>query len=170
MKHHLLAVILCGFVPNLSAQEDIQSGKPFLIHLGVNKVDSGAGSFTVLGEIGVPILRRGLHYVGLHAGGNGWQRGSYPANSLAPGDLLEKTAYWGGAYWGGPFWTMGAACEYGEKITYQVPVYETNWANSTSKNEFGANGMVSLHGKNGFGAFLRAGTFSGFGAGLSLNF
>ena len=170
MTRILRQVALCGLSLCAFAQEDTLSGKPFFVQVGVNKIDSGADTFTVVGQVGVPVLKRGLSQVGVFAGVTQWKRGAYVASGVVEGDLLEKNAFWGGVYWGDQFWTGGVAAEYGKKQTYTVPRYTNDYYTSISKSQFGAGAFISLHWKNGFGAFVRAGSQSGVGAGLSLNF
>ena len=153
MKRFICTAALCGISLFVMAQ-DVQEAKPFFIQVGANKIDSGAGGFTVAGEVGVPVYRRGLTYVGIYAGGNQWKRGSYDASSVNPGDLLDKSAYWGGVYWGGQFMTFGVGGEYATKDTYVVPKQTNNWYDDVTNKQFGAQGFLSFHWKNGVGLSL----------------
>lgn len=150
----------------LSAQET----KPFFVHLGAGKLDAAAESFTAVGEAGVPILKNLDAFLGVFAGASAWSRGAYVPSSVTAGSLLQKKAYWGGAYWGGRIWSLGLAAEFGVRETYTPPVYSNDWYTGVTRNQAGAGGFVSIRMAKGFGAFLRAGTLSGAGAGLSLNF
>ena len=163
------AVLLCALGMGLCAQEAPRS-RPFLVHLGTGQVDPGAGSLTPVVELGVPILNSLGSYLGAYAGATSWSRGSYAPSSVAAGSLLQKKAYWGGAYWGDRFWTVGAAAEWASQATYTPPVHANDWYSGITRNRFGAGGFVSLHRPGGLGAFVRAGSASGVGAGLSLNF
>ena len=154
----------------LAAQEETKDAKGFFVQVGVNKIDSGADGFTVLAQVGVPIVHRGLNYVGIYAGGTQWKRSGSLDASTPEGELTEKSSYWGGVYFGDQFLTYGAAAEFGKKTSYQTPSYGNAWYDAASKNEFGANAFIAFHWKSGFGAFVRAGSQSGIGAGLSLNF
>jgi len=170
MNRTLAAGLIFFSTMGLSAQEDGRTPKPFFLHIGVNKIDSEAESFTAVGEVGIPVLRQGLSYIGVYAGGTSWSRGSYVQSSVSEGSLLKQSSFWGGAYWGDQFWTVGLAAEYGSKQTYTVPTYTNAYYTGITKNQFGVGGFAALHWKNGLGAFIRAGSESGVGAGLSLNF
>jgi len=170
MTRMLRTAALCCLPLFVMAQEETREAKPFFIEVGANKIDSGADAFTIVAQAGIPIYRRGLTYVGIFGGGTQWKRGPYSSTSVMPGDLLDKSAYWGGVYWGGQFTTLGVGPEYAKKETYMVPQYTNDWYDDVTKKQFGAQAFLSFHWKNGLGAFVRAGTQSGVGAGLSLNF
>ncbi len=159
-----------GFALLGYAQEVGPAAKPWFIQVGANKVDSGAGGFTLVAQGGIPVYRRGLTYLGVFGGVTQWQRGTYAQSEVSAGDLLEKRTYWSGLYGGGPFLTAGLGLEYGNQETYVVPKQSNGWYDNVGKKAFGVTAFISLHGRNGFGAFLRAGTHGGFGGGLSLNF
>jgi len=169
MTRHLTTTILLMAALHLGAQE-APGDRPLFLHLGVAKADSEAQAFTVFGEAGVPVVRAGLTYLGVYAGATSWNRGAYVPSAVVAGSLLRKQAWWGGAYGGGRFWTGGLAAEYGNRTAYTLPVYADDYYTSITRNRFGAGGFIALHGGNGLGGFVRGGSQSGVGAGLSLNF
>ena len=52
-----------------------QDDRAAFIHLGAEKVDPGAATFSLVLEGGAPILRWGLANLGVFGGGTQWRRG-----------------------------------------------------------------------------------------------
>ncbi len=154
----------------LAAQGVDTPGKAFFLHLGADRVDNGATGVAPLAEFGLPVCRFGHSCLGLFAGVTQWSRGSYGADEMRPGYLLRKQVGWAGLYGSGDFVTFGLATEYARADTYVVPSAGTGWYDEVTRNRPGAMGFVSLHGRGGFGGFVRAGSQGGAGLGLSLNF
>ena len=147
-----------------------QEARPAFLHLGGDKVAPGAAAFSLVVEGGVPILRWGLASLGVFAGATQWRRGAFSAAGMRAGDLLDKTTSWAGVYGGSAYWSFGLAGEYARQQVYVIPTPATQFYNGINQLRAGAGCFVDLHGPSGFGAFIRAGTQSGFGLGLSWHF
>jgi len=147
-----------------------QEARPAFIHLGSAKVDPGAATLSLVLEGGAPILRWGLANVGVFGGGTQWRRGRFSASQVRAGDLLDKTTTWAGVYGGSAYWTLGLAGEYARQQVYAVPTPANQFYDGVDQTRAGVGFFVDLHGPSGFGAFVRAGTQSGLGFGLSWHF
>ena len=145
--------------------------KSSFIHVGSNKFEDALQNAAVI-QAGLPIMKLFSQYAynGIYAGGTSWSRGEYVPSGISEGDLIDKSAYWLGAYWGTETWTLGVGPEYATSKIYQRPVYANDYYTSRTEKKFGASAFVSFHWTNGFGAFLRVGSESGIGGGISLNF
>jgi len=153
-----------------AAQETEPKPAPWFVHLGADRVDPGAGAFGPVLEGGLPILRWGPTCLGVYAGATQWRRGGFTAAQVRDGDLLDKTSWWAGSYVGGAFWSFGLAGEYATWQSYATPTAGNGFYDGTGHSRAGAGFFAGLRGASGFGAFLRAGTVSGFGFGLSFHF
>jgi len=161
---------LTGQASDLSAT-NAPSIKSSFIHIGSNKFADALQNTPVV-QAGLPIMKLFSQYAynGIYAGGTSWSRGEYVASGIQAGDLLNKSSYWLGAYWGTETWTAGLGPEYSTLKLYQKPAYANDFYSSRTEKKFGASAFVSFHWTNGFGAFLRAGSESGIGGGISINF
>lgn len=144
--------------------------QPCFVQVGAARVDPGTPSLAPVVEAGVPVLQWGLTCLGVFGGGTQWRRGPFSASQVRPGDLLDRTAGWAGVYAGGAFWSAGLAAELAWQQVYVTPTAGGDDFNGVDQTRTGAGLFVGLHGRSGFGAFLRAGTLSGFGCGLSFHF
>lgn len=170
MNRRLPTAILMLLPMTLAAQGVDTQGKGYFLHLGVDKVDTGANGVSPVAEAGVPIYRSGHSCLGLFGGGTQWTRGAYSASEMQAGNLIQKRVVWVGLYGGGDFLTLGAAAEYGRSEIYAVPVAPNGWYDDVTWTRTGAMGFLSLHGRNGWGGFVHGGSQSGVGLGLSVNF